>query len=92
MNCKPVSGHSTSELLDFLYSYSSVEGLFLMAVAQAVDSLGVPFYFYSDLGTRRIVCVNDAMKSFDFMADKATDPLPNPVLHSDVRGRRMRCN
>jgi hypothetical protein len=37
MNCKPVSGHSTSELLDFLYSYSSVEELFLMAVAQAVD-------------------------------------------------------
>jgi hypothetical protein len=40
----------------------------------------------------RIVCVNDAKKCFDFMADKATDPFPNPVLHSEVRGRRMRCN
>ena len=61
-----------------------------MSVAKKLLTIWASFLFrFWHLWT---VCVNDAKKCFDFMADKATDPLPNPVLHSDVRGRRMRCN
>jgi len=48
--------------------------------------------FYSDPGTERETRVNDAMKSLDFMAEKATNPFLNPVASfgGDGKGDALR--